>query len=106
MIFPKLSGIVKQNAGDEQIEIELRIERRDRDRHPHHLGDVLDEAAAARVMIRARARRAPKAFAMLAKERFAESAQTRIAESARTFADVIPIRRLFGAQFGRTLQEL
>ena len=28
IIFPKLAGIVKENAGDEQIEIQVRIKRR------------------------------------------------------------------------------
>src|SRR5213076_3215273 len=101
MIFPELSGIVKQNAGDEQVEIELRIKRRDHYRHPHHLGDVLDEPAAARVMIRTRAGGAAKTLAMLRYERFTERAQSRIFKRARPFDDVLPVRRLLRAQFRR-----
>src|SRR2546421_10973810 len=86
MIFPELSSVMKQHAGNEQIEIELWVERRDRHRHPHHLGDVLDEAAAASMMIGTRARRSPEAFPVLAEKRFAERTQTRIAERTRPFA--------------------
>ncbi len=44
-------AIVEENAGQQEIDIQLRIERRDLLRDAHHLGSVLDKAAAARVMI-------------------------------------------------------
>jgi hypothetical protein len=67
---------------------------------------VLDQPAPARVMVGARARRAPETFAMFANECFAERAQTGITERAGPFADVFPIRRLLRAQLRRPLQKL
>ena len=54
IIFPKLAGIVEENPGDQQIKVEIGIKRRDLRGDPHHLGGVLEQAAAARVMIGAR----------------------------------------------------
>jgi hypothetical protein len=45
IIFPKLAAIVKEDSGDEQIQIQLRINGRDLGR-AHHLSGVLDQSAA------------------------------------------------------------
>src|SRR5436190_8413965 len=68
MIFPKFSGIVKENPGYEQITIKLRINRAKSEGHSHHLGSVLNQAATTSVMIIARRGGAPKAVAKIFQE--------------------------------------
>ena len=68
MILPKLSGIVEENPGYEQIAIKLRINRAKPESHSHHLGSVLNQAATTSVMIIARRGRAPKAIAKIFQE--------------------------------------
>ena len=70
-VFPKLAAIVKQNAGEQKIEIELRIERRDRHRDAHHLRGVLDQTTAPRVMIIAGRSRAAETLAEFLQKRVA-----------------------------------
>src|SRR5882724_4342306 len=62
-ILPKFSAIMKQDAGKQKIDIQLRIERRDLLRDAHHLRGVLDKATAACVMIIARGGGATKPVA-------------------------------------------
>ena len=50
-ILPKFSRIVKENPRKQEIEVQVRVERRDLLRDAHHLRGVLDESAAPRVMI-------------------------------------------------------
>ena len=71
LIFPKLAGVVKKNSGNEQIEIQLRIQRRDRTREPHHLRGVLNETAPAGMMIIPRRGRAAKTLAPFLQKQFA-----------------------------------
>ena len=68
MIFPKFSGIVKENPGYEQIAIKLRINGAKAEGHSHHLGSVLNQAASTSVMIIARRGGAPEAIAKIFQE--------------------------------------
>src|SRR5436190_5034616 len=68
MIFPKFSGIVKENPGYEQIAIKLRINRAKPESHSHHLSSVLNQAASTSVMIIARRGRATKPTANILPE--------------------------------------
>src|SRR5437899_12798501 len=51
LVFPQFSAIVKQNAGQQKIGVQLWIEWRDLPCDAHHLGGVLDQSATARMMI-------------------------------------------------------
>ena len=106
VIFPELAAIVKENSSDEQIQIQLRIKRRDLGRDPHHLSGVLDQSAAARVMISARTGRVTKARAVLRDERGTECVKPRITNRRRRRDNKFPIRRVPGAQLGRALKEV
>ena len=63
LVFPKLTGVVKKNPGDQQVRIQLRIDRCDLLRYAHHLRGVLDEPATTSMMVFARCRGATKTFA-------------------------------------------
>src|SRR5438034_11458364 len=63
LVFPQFSAIVKQNAGQQKIGIQLWIERRDLLCDAHHLGGVLDQSATARMMIIAGSSGATKTLA-------------------------------------------
>ena len=95
LIFPKLSAVVKQNAGKQKIDIQLWIERRHLICDAHHLRGVFDETAAARVMIIARRSRTPETIAPFAQKCFAEGAQARIDNRFHRLRDEIRIRFLF-----------
>ena len=106
MIFPKLAGVVEENAGDEQVEIQVGIKRRDLRRDAHHLRGVLDQAAAAGVMITAGAGGVAETRAVLRDELGAERVKPRVANRGGGGDDEFPIGRLFRAQRGRALQKL
>ena len=72
MILPKLSGIVKENAGHQKIDIQLRVERRNRHCRAHHLRGVFDQTAAASVMVFSRCGCPPEPFTELFDETVAK----------------------------------
>ena len=62
---------MEENPRKQQIEVQVRVERRDLLRDAHHLRRVLDQPSAARVMIIARGGSAPEPVAPLLQERLA-----------------------------------
>ena len=96
---------MKKNTGHEQVSIQFRIEGCDGAAHPHHLGSMLDQATAPRMMIVASGSGAAKSVAELGQQRFAQGAQSRVADGFDSLQDEIPIGRLSGAQLGRALQQ-
>ena len=97
LVFPNFTRVMKENTGDQKIEIQLRIKRRDLCRHAHHLRRMLDQSAATRVMIFARGCGATKAIAPLVNEHLRQSAQPGISELRHGLPDKVEIGRLFGA---------
>ena len=70
-VLPKFSRIVEEDTSDQQIAIQLRIQRRDLFRYAHHLRGVLNQSAAPRVMIVARGSCATEPVAPFFQECFA-----------------------------------
>ena len=68
MIFPKFAGIVKENPGEKKINVQLGIERTEGKGHTHHLRSVLNQSAAAGVVIISRGGSAPKAITKILQE--------------------------------------
>ena len=75
-------------------------------RDAHHLRGVLDEAAAARMMISARAGAVSESRTVLRDELGAKRVEPRIADRRGRREDEFPIGRLLRAQRGRTLQQM
>ena len=50
-VFPELAAVVKKDAGEEQVSIEVGIDAVQGHGRAHHLGDVLDETSAPGVVI-------------------------------------------------------
>ena len=50
-VFPKLAAIMEEDTGKDEIAVEFRIDGTQRVGGTHHLGDVLDEAATAGVVV-------------------------------------------------------
>lgn len=67
-IFPKFAAVMKEDAAEEEVAIELRVDRRDGSGRAHHLSDVFDESASARVVIAFGRGGAGEAFAHLREE--------------------------------------
>ena len=89
---------MKENPRDEQIEIELRINRRDLSCDAHHLGGVLDQTAAAGMMISACTSGVAKARPVLRDELGTERVKPRITNRRRGRDDEFPIRCEPGAR--------
>src|SRR5450755_2317317 len=70
-ILPKLAGIMKEDTGNQKIDIQFRIERRNAKRDAHHLRGVLDQTTAPRMMVIARRGRAAKPIAPFFQKSFA-----------------------------------
>src|SRR5215469_2683191 len=103
-VLPKFSGIVKENAGKQKIEIQFRIKGCDLVRYAHHLCRVLHESAPARVMIVPRGGGASKPIAPFFQECVAQGAQPRIADSSNSGCYELPIRLLLCSQIRRPLK--
>ena len=106
IIFPKLAGIVEENPGNQQIKVEIGIKRRDLRGDPHHLGGVLEQTTAARMMIGARTGGVSKTRPVLCNELGAERIEPRIADRGGSRNNEFPIGRLFCAECGRALQNM
>src|SRR5262245_55030700 len=106
MIFPKFPGIVEENACGQEVEIEIRIERRDRGRDAHHLRGELNQSASSWKVITTGNGRIAKAGPMLRDEFLAQGMQTWIANCSRRRDDEFPIGRLSCPQLGWPLQKL
>ena len=97
-VFPKLAAIVKQHAGKHQIAVELRIHAANRIGRAHHLRDMFDKSATARVVVFARCRRAPKAVAHLIEKHPAKHVQARIRDARAKSLDHHKVHVLAAAQ--------
>ena len=106
MVFPELAGVVKKNPGNEQIAVQSGIKLRHLLRDAHHLGGVLDQAAAPGVMIVAGRGGAAEALAILGDEFGAQGAQPGIVNRRGRGDNKIPIGFLFLPQLRRALQKL
>ena len=82
--FPKAcAGVVKENAAEEQIKIQVRIKIRDLTRHSHHLRCMLNQSTAACVVVGSRASGVAEARAVLRNECRTQRAEPRIANRRR-----------------------
>src|SRR5207245_10235382 len=80
LVFPKFAGIMEENSCEQEIEVQLRIKRRDLRRNPHHLRSVLDQTTATRMMIVACSSCASKAITQVMQKRLAQGPETRIGD--------------------------
>src|SRR5580765_6064097 len=104
LVFPKLTRVVKENARDQKIKVQLGIERRDGPGYAHHLRGVLDETPAPSMMIFASCCGATKSVAPFVDERFGQCAKTGINDRANGLHDKFPVRCLLCAQVCRSFQ--
>ena len=72
---------MKEHPGNDEIGIKLRIHRAHGRRAAHHLRDVFDQTAAARVMIFSRSGGAAEALAKPVDEQLTQAAQARVGKS-------------------------
>ncbi len=91
-------AFARANAGDEKIDIQLPVERRDSQSYPHHLSGMLDQSAASSVVIIARRSCAAKAIAPFVQKSVAQRAEPRIDNRLHRLGEKFPIVRLFFAQ--------
>ena len=96
-VLPKFTGVVEKNSREQQVKVQLRVERCDLLSHAHHLCSMLDQSTAPRMMVIPRSRGAPKPVAPFAKKSFAQREQTWIADPCQTLLYEFEIGRLFGA---------
>ena len=51
VVFPELAAVVEEDSGDEKVGVQVGVDCADRGCGTHHLGDMFDQATAARVMV-------------------------------------------------------
>src|SRR5262249_53422041 len=96
---------MEQNSRQKQIEIQLRIQGRDRHSDSHHLSRMLDQAAAPGMMITASRRGPSKPVSPLSEECFAQRSKTRVYDLFHRREEKYPVLALFRPQLGRTLHQ-
>ena len=105
MILPQFSTVVEEDTREQEIAVECGIGRADRGCAPHHLGGVLDQTAAARVMISPRGGGPSKPIAEVGEKQLGQSAQTRVGKRGDRRLDKREVRGLGGAERRRAIHE-
>ena len=104
-VFPHFAAVVEEDAGDEEVAIEVGIDGAEGVGGAHHLGDVLDEAAAACVVIFAGGGSAFVAVGEAFEEELAEVVEAGVGEGGEFGEDVLPVGVLTGGGVGVAEEE-
>ena len=105
-VFPEFAAVVEQHAGEQQVAVEFGINRAQRVGGAHHLGDVLDQAAAAGVVVAFGGGGAAEAVAQLGEEPLAERVQAGVGDGVAESLDFGEIAVLFFAGGGIAGEEV
>lgn len=104
-VFPHFAAVVEEDAGDEEVAVEVGIDGAEGVAGAHHLGDVLDEAAAAGVVVFTGGGGAFVAVGEAVEEELAEVVETGVGEGGEFFQDGVPVGLLAGGCFGVAEEE-
>ena len=97
-VFPEFPAIMEQDACNHQVSVQLRVDAADDGCRAHHLGHVLDQPAAPRMVVFPRRRRPAEAVAHRFEKMVAEFFQARIGDLAAKPQDLRVIGLLFPTQ--------
>ena len=98
-VFPEFSAIVKKDADEKKIAIELWVGVADLVRRSHHLGDMLDESASASVVVFSCCSGAPKLLAINFDEVFRHGEQAWVVYVLQETANFLPVAVLLLLKF-------
>jgi hypothetical protein len=105
VVFPHFSTVVKKHSGKQQVTVERWIGSADCGSSAHHLRDMLNQAATARMVVSPGGCGTAKAIAEVRDKKQREPAQARIDELRHDRLEIREIRGLALAQFCRTAQQ-
>lgn len=105
-VFPEFSAVVEENAGDEEVLVEVGVSDGNGFGGAHHLSDVFDEAATAGVVVFASGSGAAEAVTEFFEEEFGESGEAGVGKVGDAGFDFPVVGGLFGEGFGIAGEEL